>query len=274
MRYLFQRVVHNDAGWTAPTPGRQQFTGDGEYLEETGFGHEDWNLSADVCANGYVHGYMYYRPKNTEGPFNILFATYDKGEGWALSGYYEKATFIEEGATFPRGVLRRRAQDLKALDEVGSLGGEYRAKSADRIVTLLTKEARHYRWQVRPDDVHTLQQQIRAPKSFTSRFGAYFTRPTELDKSEWSRLIKLAGRFTDKARMDDYIDGGDTEFPEGKNTRFYTRRANAIGSWSLRLRLSSRRRMVDCSVRLAILILRTGTGTPVTTSSKCITRYL
>lgn len=82
MRYLIQRVVHNDNGWAAPTRGRLQFTGDGDYLEKTGFGHEDWNFSGDICADGYSYAYMYFRPKSANGPFNILFATYDKGEGW------------------------------------------------------------------------------------------------------------------------------------------------------------------------------------------------
>jgi predicted HNH restriction endonuclease len=61
-----------------------------------------------------------------------------------------------------------------------------------------------------------LQQPIRVPLSLTSRFGAYFTRPTELDKREWDQLIAFSAEFADRARQDDYSDGGDTEFPEGK----------------------------------------------------------
>ncbi len=216
MRYLFQRVVHNDNGWVVPTPGRLRFTGDGDYLEQTGFGHEDWNLSRDVCADGYSYGYMYFRPKNQDGPFNILFATYDKGEGWALCGYYLRATFNEEGATFPLNTLHRRASELKALDSARSLGGRYRGKSADQIVALLQEEAQHYRWRVRPSNIHRLQQPIRAHRSLTTRFGAYFTRPTELDKKGWDKLITLSAEFADKPRQDDYSDGGDIEFPEGK----------------------------------------------------------
>jgi len=228
MRYLFQRVVHNDNGWAAPTPGRLRFTGDGDYLEETGFGHEDWNLSRDVCADGYSYSYMYFRPKKPDGPFNIMFATYDKGEGWALCGHYLRATFSEDGAVFPLNVLRRRASELKALDGAGSLGGHYRRKSVNQIVAILKEEAQYYRWRVRPTDVHRLQQPIRVPKSLTSRFGAYFTRPTELDKTEWSRLTAFSAEFADKSRQDDYSDGGDTEFPEGKEyeVRHKTRERN------------------------------------------------
>lgn len=216
MRYLFQRVVHNERGWMEPSHGRLKFTGDGGYLEKYGFGHEDWNLCLDECADGYVHGYMYFWPKDTQDKFNILFAIYDKGEGWALVGFYENASFDEDGATFPDQVLRRRAQELKALDATRSLGGEYRGTSIEQIAERIKADAQGYRWRVRPQDVHRMQEPLRLPKSLTSRFGAYFTRPTELTKSEWDQLITFSAGFTDKQHQDDYNDGGDIEFPEGK----------------------------------------------------------
>jgi putative restriction endonuclease len=46
--------------------------------------------------------------------------------------------------------------------------------------------------------------------------GAHFSRPTELNKGEWNKLIAFAKDFTDKEPQDNYEDGGDTEFPEGK----------------------------------------------------------
>ena len=216
MRYLFQRIVHNERSWTAPSSGRLKFTGDGDYLEENGFAHEDWNFRLDKCADGHIYGYMYYGPSDSKGPFNILFATYDKGEGWALSGFYKTASFAEDGATFRRQVLRRRAQELKALDAAKSLGGEYRGRAINQIANKLRKEARHYRWRVLPNNVHRMQEPLRLPRSLTSRFGAYFTRPTELEKGEWNTLIAFAANFTDKQPQDDYSDGGDIEFPEGK----------------------------------------------------------
>jgi hypothetical protein len=57
MRYLFQRIIHNERGWTEPSPGRLAFTGDGEYLEKHGFGYEDWNFRRDKCADGHIFGY-------------------------------------------------------------------------------------------------------------------------------------------------------------------------------------------------------------------------
>jgi predicted HNH restriction endonuclease len=193
-----------------------RFTGDGEYLEDTGFGHEDWNFSHDICADGNSYGYMYFRPSDIHDQFSILFATYDKGEGWGLCGYYIQASFSEAGAVFPSSVIRRRASELRELDDVASLGGKYRGKSINKIAAMLKKEAHDYHWRVRPTNIHRMQQPMRVSKSLTSRFGAYFTRPTELQKAEWDRLIASSAEFVDRARQDDYGDGGDIEFPEGK----------------------------------------------------------
>lgn len=216
MRYLFQRVIHNGNGWTAPSPGRLQFPGDGSYLKDTGFGHEDWNLANDICADGNAYGYTYYVPKDPSGLFNILFATYDKGEGWSLCGYYVGAKFRSKGGNFSQHILHRRATELKALDAMESLGDRYRRASIEKIVELLRIDAQHYRWIVKPNCIHRFQIPVRIPKSLTEGFGCYFTRPTELTKPKWNRLIKAASKFKDKDRKDDYTDGGDTEFPEGR----------------------------------------------------------
>jgi predicted HNH restriction endonuclease len=220
MQYLFQRVVRNDCGWKKPSRGRLQFTGDGGYLESTGFGHEDWNFSLDKCADGHVHAYLYYRPKDPSDVFNILFATFGSSEGWALCGFFENATFHEKGAVFPPEVIRRRAEQLKELDDANSLGGAYRRKSVKEISARLRKEAEHYRWRVKPRDVHYMQVPLPVPKELTTRsgkrFGAYFATPTMLSKSEWDALLEYSADATDKPRQDDYGDGGDVEFPEGK----------------------------------------------------------
>lgn len=216
MTYLFQRVVRNDRGWSAPSSGRLHSLGGGGYLRENGFGHEDWNFCLDKCADGYVHGYMYYVPKEAEGPFNILFATYEKGEGWALVGFYENASFQMKGAEFPADIIQRRAQELKGLEAKNSLGGEYLGSSVKAIGRKLVSEQHNYRWAVRSDCVHRLQFPIQLPKSLTARFGAYFTRPTELSKIEWNKIIELVSDFKDKSAQDNYSNGGDIEFPEGR----------------------------------------------------------
>jgi hypothetical protein len=226
LRYLFQRIVHNQNRWVGPSSGRLGSSIDGGYLNETGFAHEDWNFSKDVGSDGYLHGYMYFRPKDSEGEFNILFAIYDKGEGWALAGYYERASHDAAGAEFPNSVLERRASEL---ERIGSLGGDYAGAGRARIAALLRREAKEYRWRVRPQNAHLMQTPLRLPLRIANVPGKYFTRPTEIDKRDFDAIIAFARNYTDRAPMDDYSGGGDTEFPEGKSyqAKHFARERNA-----------------------------------------------
>ena len=183
------------------------------YVRDTGFAHEDWNFKKDLCTDGFAYGYMYYLPKNAAGEFNILFATYDRGEGWALVGYYNRATFNPNGASFPPAILTRRASELHA---VAPLGGDYVNSSRTQIAVLLKRETENYRWRVRPQDAHLLQSPLRLPSDVADVRGHYFARPTELSEQEYSALVDYARRYRDRQPMDDYAKGGEVEFPEGK----------------------------------------------------------
>lgn len=215
-RYLFMRVVHNDNAWKSPSPGRLRFTGDGKYLEKTGFGHEDWNFADDVCSDGNVNGYLYYRPRKREGAFNILFASYDKWDGWTLAGYYKNARFVEDGGNLPAAVIKRRAVEVKALEADASLGRRYRGKSVAQIAILLKGDQEAYRWHAAPKNVRAFQSPIKVPKSMTLGFGKYFTRPKELTEKQWVSFLALNGKSVSQVPKDDYRDGGETEFPEGR----------------------------------------------------------
>jgi hypothetical protein len=216
MRFLFQRIVHNANRWTRPSNGRLGSKLDGGYLNETGFGHEDWNLCNDRSQDGYVHGYVYFRPKSPSGLFNILFATYDKGEGWALIGFYERASFDPSGAKFSSTILRRRARELKDLDEVGSLGPPYAGLSPENMLRRLASEEVFYRWRVRLSNVHTLQAPLLLPERLVASYGKYFARPTEISQNRYDEIIAFAQNYSDKAPEQNYQDGGDIEFPEGR----------------------------------------------------------
>lgn len=187
-------------------------------MNDTGFAHEDWNFAPDVCADGHVYGYTYFHPHRSKAAasFNVMFGTYERGCGWALCGYYKAARFEKNGATFSRRILRRRARELKALADDKWLGGRYRRASVDEIIKLLEEEARDYRWQVLPGNIHRLKVPIQLPRSRTSRFGTYFARPTYISEAEWNGFIKIAASFADREPEDDYSDGGEIEFPEGR----------------------------------------------------------
>lgn len=216
MRYFFQRVVQNDQLWTVPTSGRLGTKSDGGYIVTHGFAHEDWNFRRDVCPDGYVYGYIYYKPKRPEGEFNIAFAAYEKGIGWHLAGFYERALFAADGANFPDAMLRNRAKELDEIDAVGDLGAEYKGQSTTQKAKLLAGEAKGYRWRTRPENIKTIQVPLSIPAQITSGFGKYYARPTEISAAQWDQLRLLARNYENRPPVDDYSDGGELEFPEGR----------------------------------------------------------
>jgi hypothetical protein len=216
VRYLFQRIVHNDLQWKGPSIGRRGSLIDGGYLQKTGFAHEDWNF-ANAATNGFIYGYTYFRPKDIKDRFSIAFATYDKGDQWNLVGYYEDAIFDQAGAPFSNSLLKERALQLGSLRASGDLGGDYKNESVGQIVTRLRDEAEWYRWKVRPSNVHHLSGATPVPPSLLPKnISRYFSRPTDISVSVFASLKKLARGLKDKGTQDNYDDGGDVEFPEGK----------------------------------------------------------
>ncbi|GEM_PF-1228592 len=239
MRYMFQRVVHNEASWKKPTIGRLNTKIDKGYIVENGFGHEDWNFSGDVAKDKYVHGYSYQMPKDSSGNFIIVFAVYTRGIGWSVCGYYENVIFDSAGADFSDSILSRRAEELLYLRQHGSLGGEFQRRSKATIIAKLKSEKSFYRLKVSPNDVHSLQVPVNLSADFTNRvettgkrFGAYFSTMTEISTNEWKHIKSVISDFVDQPRLDDFSDGGDVEFPEGakvqKNHFSYERNAQLV----------------------------------------------
>jgi hypothetical protein len=216
VRYLLQRVVHNDLQWKAPSKGRRGSSIDEGYVKEHGFAHEDWNFDSST-ANGYVYGYFYFRPKDVAEKFSVAFATYDKGGQWNLAGYYENVSYEEEGAPFSTELLRQRARHLKLLQQSGDLGGQYEGRSLVGIAKRLREEAQFYRWKLRLADAHGLSSAVPIPASLMPENASrYFTRPSNLTERAFESLKKLARNVGNRKVHDDYDAGGEVEFPEGK----------------------------------------------------------
>ena len=259
MRYLLQRIVHNDLQWRQPSKGRRGSLNDGEYLQKTGFAHEDWNF-ANVATNGFIYGYAYFKPKDIKDRFSIAFATYDKGGLWNLAGYYEDVSFIETGAPFSYSLLRSRAVQLKSLQSSGDLGGDYGSESVDKIVVRLRDEAQWYRWRVRPSNVHRLSGAVPIRSSLLPKnVSRYFSRPTDIPGSTFSALKKLARGLENRATQDNYDDGGEIEFPEGETLqRQHTKRERSPKLVRLAKR-ASKESMATCFAKFAGLILNSRT---------------
>ncbi|WP_164902820.1 HNH endonuclease [Rhizobium sp. WSM1325] len=220
MRYLFQRIVHNDHRWKSPSGGRLNSVFDKGYVSEHGFAHEDWNFSRkQEIGGGHSWGYCYYQPKSPEGAFSIAFATYEGDGIWSLAGLYENAVYDPLGASFSEDTLSERAQQIHKLQRSGQIGGEYDIPSLRAIKALLADEQQHYRWKLHVDHIVQLDFSITIPSELLPSVGYHFSRPTELTNKQYEGIKNYIKSYLSRPTAVDFEDGGDIEFPEGGRTQ-------------------------------------------------------
>lgn len=209
MVYIFQRIIQNHFQWTRPSPGRLGPLGEGEYVQDNGFGHEDWNFNKNLLIDGCVYGYCYYQPaeyKRNE-KFNIAFATYTN-KRWYLIGFYLNAEFVDDPPT-KDNVLMQKKNDLLQLGN--SLGRSWRKLNDEKLISKLKDEAQWLKWRVSPDDAIRTAKPLAIPKNIFNTKNYRIVRPTEIDKKTFDMLYDLAQEYSEE---EDY--GYDGEFPEGR----------------------------------------------------------
>jgi HNH endonuclease len=224
MRYLLQRVVHNEARWTRPTQGRLKSPLDGGYVSKYGFAQEDWIFSDDSIG-GHCYGYSSINVKFRNEPYNIAYATYDSGGIWSLVGFYENAMYDENGSNLSKKIFDRRAKEVRALRATGDLGGEYLNASLPKIKQLLRQELVGC-WKVLLNDVRVLAFPIHVPKEMIPKnVSLHFGGPTYISERNFDALRQLAPTLLNRTSGEDYVNGGDIEFPEGrgKQQRHFSR---------------------------------------------------
>ena len=209
MIYMFNRIVQNHFQWTRPSPGRLGPTGEGQYVQENGFGHEDWNFSHKLAINGNHYGYCYYHPSSLKAQedFNIVFATYMHGK-WYVIGFYLNTEY-DGNPPVSKSVLNSKRNDLLQLG--GSLGKPWRNLSKDKFLKKLQFESQYLRWKVNPIDAIRTTRPIEIPKSIFHSTNYRVTSPTEIDKKIFDAIYALTLR---ENPQDDVAD--ESEFPEGK----------------------------------------------------------
>ena len=211
MVYSVQRIIVNSYGWTRPSPGRLGPTGEGEYVRENGFGHEDWNFNLDLAIREYIYGYAYYEPSAAKAgnQFNIAFVTYT-GHRWRLIGFYLDAEFVSGGAPTNRPVLEAKLKDLRALKSANSLGKPWANLDAAETTRKLKEEAQWLRWKVHVKNAIRLPQPAAIPERLFKSTNYRITRPTEVNAATFKALRSLAKR-TALPEDDD-----EAAFPEGR----------------------------------------------------------
>jgi len=209
MIYLFQRIIQNHFQWTRPSPGRLGPYGEGEYVQDNGFGHEDWNFNKNLLIDGFLYGYCYYKPTEDKrnDKFNIAFATYTNKQ-WFLIGFYLNCEFVDEPPVRSE-VLQQKMYDLQQMGT--SLGDNWRKLKGKNFIQKLKGEAQWLKWRVLPDNAIRTSQPIAIPKKIFDTKNFHITKPTGLDEIVFNSLFSLAQEYI---ADDDY--GYDSEFPEGK----------------------------------------------------------
>lgn len=209
MEYLFQRIIQNHFQWTRPSPGRLGSSGEGEYVQENGFGHEDWNFNKHLLIDGSIYAYCYYHPGEQKRgePFSIAFATYTNKQ-WYLIGFYLSCEFIEEPPV-RRQVLEKKMNDLKQLGN--SLGVSWTRLSDKKFVEKLEDEAHWLKWRVSPDNAVRVAQPIAIPSNMFNTKNYRIASPTSIDEAIFQSLYDLA-----QSEVSDEDYGDESEFPEGR----------------------------------------------------------
>lgn len=209
MIFLFQRIIQNHFQWTRPSPGRLGPSGEGEYVQDNGFGHEDWNFNKNLLIDGSIYGYCYYNPTENkrDEKFNIAFATYTN-QRWHLIGFYLDAEFVPSPPV-KNDILYQKMHDLRQLGS--SLGKEYSKLNDDKFIKKLKEEAQYLRWQVSPDNAIRTLQPIVIPKRVFNTKNYRIVKPTEIENDVFDALFSIA---QENVADEDY--GFDSEFPEGR----------------------------------------------------------
>ncbi|MFC7705766.1 hypothetical protein ACFQXB_16380 [Plastorhodobacter daqingensis] len=203
-RYI--RMAGNELGWTRPHGGRM---GGEDYLGKEGLAHEDWNFSKDVWVDGRYHLYLRETPAGFDnGLFNFVLGVHARPDPMII-GFVENASFGV--SDLPESVVRRRAQELFALNEVRSLGTRYGGKSVAQLSKLLRKEVVDYCVSLAPQDLYILAQPVPMPsdiyKVTTPRF-----LPLKMTKEQY---IALKGRVLLPDTVSSVEQEEEPSFPEG-----------------------------------------------------------
>lgn len=210
MIYLVQRLIQNENQWTKPSPGRLGPVGEGEYVQENGFGHEDWNFNLDFAIDDYVYGYSYYSPSEDKQSekFNFAFMIYVDGQ-WNLVGFYLDSEFAEEGSPLVSSILKEKMNHLRSLGD--SLGNPWKRLRDRDFLAKLREEAQWLTWKVKAEHVLPTPRPIPLNDRIYSSKNYRITRPKEIDESTFKNLYRLALKSIPQEEPEE-----DTDFPEGK----------------------------------------------------------
>ncbi len=183
---MLNRMCWNYRGWRLPTGA----SGDGGYPSKMGFGHEEWNFQIEDAVDGFVYGYLYYKPaerviRESGGHFRIGFwSIHPDTREKLLVGIYNDATRLTDDdykkldyAFSQRKIYERRIEELQIA--VNSMS----EKAAYNEVTNSVRQ-RWLNFKCPVEKVQHLAEYVPVRDIVKDKpLGQYFTRPTFISQS-------------------------------------------------------------------------------------------
>jgi len=211
MIYLVQRLILNRYAWTKPSPGRLGPTGEGDYVKENGFGHEDWNFNYELAIDDCIYGYAYYQPNAQKRSelFSFAFTIYQSSK-WFLAGFYLEATFAPDGPPLNNRVLNEKKCHLLELKHQYSVGRGWSRLTEQGIIHKLKEETRWLHWKVHVKNAIRLPEPIEIPHRIYNTKNYRLVRPQEINHATFNLLRQLSIETVLPE------DNDEIAFPEGR----------------------------------------------------------
>lgn len=201
MEFRACRVTGNSNRWTSPSSKRRGIKGHGSYVEDHGFGHEDWNFNLNYAQDGQVFGHTAAKPaKGLVGKkFSVLL--FERINGVLVGvGALRNSTYIRTSLK-PRGLrLDLMAADLFELSKTERNLPNVSGKSLEEIRTYVESEFRDFNWQTAVEDVTVFERPIPLSECGVMLEGWRFSTPYTIRAAQFQAVLDSATAMTPLAR--------------------------------------------------------------------------
>lgn len=185
MLSMLNRMCWNSRGWRLPT----HISGDGGYPSAMGFGHEEWNFQTEDEVDGFIYGYLYYKPalksiKQSEGHFKIYFwSIHPDTREKLVVGVYADATLAtsDDYKKVDIAFTQRRVYERRAKELIGVLPKMSYEEALLEVTHSVRKRLLSFKCPV--EKVHALAEYVPVSEFTKASLGLYFARPTFISDS-------------------------------------------------------------------------------------------
>jgi hypothetical protein len=232
MLSILNRMVWNTRYWQKPTFASV----DGGFPSESGYGHEEWNFQTEDAVDGFVYGYLYYRPPEyrLSETFHITFFSVEPHSRRNLIvGVYGRAvpTTEQDAARADSEFERRRIYERRATELSEVSGG--RVKYADALAEI--RQSVRERWMAfrcPVKHVQLLDTPVDVDAIVKRKVSMHFTKPTFIDGFDTS-ISALRDQAKSRNNRTLFEDSYFRETPESRKLirRKHSKLSNQFVAW-------------------------------------------